>query len=224
LVAAVEGCCSAARRYGAPFVSGKDSLNNEYVGTDGHRHAVPPTLVITAVAHLPDADHCITTDLSEPGNILLVIGRTSPEFAGSHLDLLCGQPDEPGIAPMPPPEAPSDYRRLHAAMQERLVEACHDVSEGGLAVAVAEMCIAGRLGATITSLPHDDLSTALFAESCGRLVVEVRPERLDRFLNVMDGRAQVIGRVNDESVLSISGVTPIGVQALVDAFTGGGDR
>ncbi len=67
LVAAVDGCCAAARMYAAPFVSGKDSLNNEYVGTDGQRHAVPPTLVITAVAHVPDADHCVTPDLAEAG-------------------------------------------------------------------------------------------------------------------------------------------------------------
>jgi phosphoribosylformylglycinamidine synthase len=178
-------------------------------------------LVITAVAHVPDADHCVTTDLSEPGNILLVVGQTRSEFAGSHLDLLRGAPLEPGIAPMPAPEAPSDYRKLHAAMQQGLVEACHDVSEGGLAVAVAEMCIAGRLGATITSLPHDDIATAWFAESCGRLVVEVRPELLDGFLNVLDGRAQVIGLVNDKAVLALPGAEPIGLPALVDAFTGG---
>jgi phosphoribosylformylglycinamidine synthase len=224
LVAAVEGCCSAARRYGAPFVSGKDSLNNEYVGADGHRHAVPPTLVITAVAHVPDADLCVTTDLSEPGNVLFLIGRTHTEFAGSHLDLLQGEPAEPGIAPMPAPEAPGDYRRLHAAMQERLVESCHDVSEGGVAVALAEMCIAGRLGATITSLPHDDLATSMFAESCGRLLVEVRPERVDAFRRVMDDRAQVIGVVNDQAILAFPGVAPLGVQALVDAFTVGDQR
>jgi phosphoribosylformylglycinamidine synthase subunit PurSL len=79
--------------YRAPFVSGKDSLNNEYVGTDGQRHAVPPTLVITAVAHVPDADRCVTPDLAEPGNVLVLIGTTRPEFAGSHLDLVLGRTD-----------------------------------------------------------------------------------------------------------------------------------
>jgi phosphoribosylformylglycinamidine synthase len=225
LAAAVEGCCAAAHRYTAPFVSGKDSLNNEYVGTDGHRHAVPPTLVITAVAHVPDVDHCVTTDLAEPGNVLLLIGATETEFAGSHLDLLVGPPPaHPGVAPMPPPEVAADYRRLHAAMQEALVEACHDGSEGGLAVALAEMCIAGRLGATIDVLPHDDLATALFAESCGRLIVEVRPTHVDAFMQFMDGRALAIGVVNAEPILSIPGVEPLSVQALVDAFNGGTDR
>ena len=218
LVAAVDGCCGAARMYGAPFVSGKDSLNNEYIGADGQRHAVPPTLVITAVAHVPDADHTITPDLAEPGNVLLIVGDTDVEFAGSHLDKVRGEPKHPGVAPAPVPDAPENYRHLHAAIRAGLVESCHDVSEGGVAVAIAEMCIAGRLGATIDRLPHDDGATALFAESSGRLVVEVQPRRVDAFVKVMDGRASVLGAVNDASVLHIAGVEPIPVQQLVDAF------
>ena len=218
LVAAVEGCCGAARMYNAPFVSGKDSLNNEYVGTDGQRHAVPPTLVITAVAHVPDADLTVTPDLAEAGNTLLIVGDTDVEFAGSHLDKVRGAPNQPGVAPAPVPDAPATYRRLHAAIRAGLVESCHDVSEGGLAVAIAEMCIAGRLGATIDQLPHDDRTTALFAESSGRLIVEVQPRRVDAFVQVMDGQAMVLGTVNHASILQIVGVEPITVQQLADAF------
>jgi phosphoribosylformylglycinamidine synthase len=105
-------------------------------------------------------------------------------------------------------------------MRAGLIESCHDVSEGGLAVAIAEMCIAGRLGATIDVLPHDDLATALFAESCGRLVVEVQPQRVAAFLRVMDDRALRIGTVNDSSTLEIAGVEPVAIQALVHAFHG----
>jgi len=220
LVMAVEGCCSAARMYGAPFVSGKDSLNNEYIGSDGQRHAVPPTLVITAIAHVPDADRCITPDLADAGNVLLLVGETDTEFAGSHFDMVCGAPNRPGVAPSPVPDAPTDYRHLHAAMRAGLIESCHDVSEGGLAVALAEMCIAGRLGATIDTLPHDDVATALFAESCGRLVVEVQPQRVAAFLKVMDDRALRIGAVNDTSTLEIVGVEPVEVRSLVHAFNG----
>ncbi len=157
LVAAVDGCCAAAFMFNAPFVSGKDSLNNEYVGGDGERHAVPPTLVITAVGHVPDADRCVTPDLLTPGNVLLLIGSTETEFAGSHLDLVHGEPDDPGVVPAPDTDAATHYRHLHAAMQAGLIVSCHDVSEGGLAVALAEMCIGGRLGASISTLPHDDL-------------------------------------------------------------------
>jgi phosphoribosylformylglycinamidine synthase len=224
LVAAVEGCCAAARMYNAPFVSGKDSLNNEYVGADGQRHAVPPTLVITAVAHVPDADRCITPDLAEPGNVLVLIGQTETEFAGSHLDQVNGEPRTVGVAPAPDPDAPETYRHLHAAMRAGLVVACHDVSEGGLAVALAEMCIAGRLGARVDTLPHDDPTTALFSESSGRLIVEVRPRSLDAFMKVMGRTAARIGTVTDDSLLSIVGVEPIPVDRLVDAFGTGGQR
>jgi phosphoribosylformylglycinamidine synthase len=208
--------------YGAPFVSGKDSLNNEYVGADGQRHAVPPTLVITAVAHVPEADHCVTPDLAEPGNVLLLLGRTETEFAGSHLDLVQGVPRAAGVAPAPDPDAPTTYRKLHAAMRAGLVEACHDLSEGGLAVALAEMCIAGRLGARVDTLPHDDLATALFSESSGRMLVEVRPRAVDAFEQILERAATRIGIVTDDATLSIPGVEPIPVDRLADAFVHGG--
>jgi phosphoribosylformylglycinamidine synthase len=224
LVAAVDGCCAAARMYAAPFVSGKDSLNNEYVGSDGQRHAVPPTLVITAVAHIPDADHCVTPDLAEPGNVLILIGQTEPEFAGSHLDLVHGAPVNAGVAPAPDPDAPETYRHLHAAMRAGLVVACHDVSEGGLAVSLAEMCIAGRLGARIETLPHDDLATALFSESSGRLVVEVRPRSVDAFAKIMGRSATTLGHVTIDAELIFPGIEPIPVGQLVDAFNTGGRR
>lgn len=218
LVAAVDGCCAAAFTFGAPFVSGKDSLNNEYVGSDGERHAVPPTLVITAVAHVPDADRCVTPDLREAGNVLLLIGNTSAEFAGSHFDLVHGAPQVPGVAPAPDPDAPLHYRSLHAAIQAGLIVACHDVSEGGLAVALAEMCVAGRLGASIDTLPHDDQVTALFSESTGRLVIEVEERSVPAVSRIMDDALIRLGTVTDDGLLSLPDLTPVAVADLADAF------
>jgi phosphoribosylformylglycinamidine synthase len=218
LVAAVDGCCAAAMAYRAPFVSGKDSLNNEYTGADCQRHSVPPTLVITAVAHVPDADRCVTPVLSHEGNVLIQLGTTSREFAGSHLDLVYGEPDVRGSAPAPDPDAPSRYRHLHRAIGDGLVRSCHDVSEGGLAVTLAEMCIAGRLGAEITDLPHDHRVAGLFAESQSRLVVEVAPGDLNRFVGAMHEEVHVIGRVIDEPELRLPGIDPITVEELLDAF------
>ncbi len=218
LVAAVEGCCAAAGLYRAPFVSGKDSLNNEYQGNDGLRHAVPPTLVITAIAHVPDADACVTADLKSAGDALLLVGSTSPEFAGSHLDAVQPAPRAVGRAPAPDPAAPDRYRRLHTAIGNGLVRACHDLGEGGFAVAIAEMCIAGRRGATIDAPAHDDLATALFSESIGRLLVEVAPHDLDAFVSTMGGDALRVGSVTDEAVLTIAGLGAIGLDALVAAF------
>ena len=109
-------------------------------------------------------------------------------------------------------------------MRAGLVVACHDVSEGGLAVSLAEMCIAGRLGARIDALPHDDLTTALFSESSGRLVVEVRPRSVDAFMKIMGRSAATLGHVTIDAELAFPGVEPIPVGHLVDAFNTGGRR
>jgi phosphoribosylformylglycinamidine synthase len=218
LAMAVRGCCDAALAYRAPFVSGKDSLNNEYTGADGERHAVPPTLVITAVAHVPDAHRTVTSDLAAAGDVLVLVGSTRAELAGSHLDLVMGAPADVGIVPQPDPCAPGRYRRLHDAIRSGLVRACHDVSEGGLAVALAEMAIGGRLGATIERLPHDDVAVALFSESIGRLVVEIAPPDLEAFVAAMDGDALVLGAVADTGALALPGLQPVAVEHLVAAF------
>lgn len=223
LVAAVDGCRDAALAHRAPFVSGKDSLNNEYTGSDGQRHAVPPTLVITAVAAVPDAEATITAEPTAPGNLLVLVGATRPEFAGSHLDLVQPPPRQLGAAPQPDAGAPIRYRAVHAAIRRGLVRSAHDVSEGGLGVAVAELVIAGHLGVTVEALPHPDPVTALFAESIGRLLLEVAPDDLDELIRIV-GPVHVLGELVEQPVLSIPGVSPLGLDELAAAFHRRGDR
>lgn len=199
LAAAVRGCCDASVVHGAPFVSGKDSLNNEFTGADGMRHAVPPTLVITAVAHVPDASRVVTTDLKQAGNRLLVVGTAQPVWGGSHVDLLFGPSGD--AVPAPDPDAPDRYRRLHVLLGTGLVKACHDVSEGGVAVAVAEMAIGGRIGALAGGRP-----IALFGEANGRFVIEVAPDDVPAVVATLAGEALDIGEVLDEPVLELGGV------------------
>jgi phosphoribosylformylglycinamidine synthase len=208
LVATVRGCCEAARLYGAPFVSGKDSLNNEYAAADGRRRSIPPTLVITAMAHLPDADRAVGTALRQAGNVLVLTGRTAREFGGSHFNLVTGE--EGGIVPAPDPSAPERYRRIHRLMNAGLVESAHDVSEGGLAVALAEMCLGGNLGLD-AKIADDDACRALFAESLGRIVLEVREENVPRVLGDLGAEATVIGKTVTEPALKIT--TPAGTHA-----------
>ena len=223
LVAAVAGCCSAAETFGAPFVSGKDSLNNTYTDRDGRRHSVPPTLVITAVADVPDVDSCVTPELTAPGNRLLLVGETAEHFAGSHLDLLTGVHRTPsaesGTVPQFDPASPARYRAVHQAIRAGLVAACHDVSEGGLAVALAEMCIASRLGLSVDTLPHVDVATALFSESAGRLLVEIAAADVDAFTALV-GPSTQLGAVTAEPVLRVAGVFEAGVDELTGAFSG----
>lgn len=175
LVQAARGCHDAALHYRAPFVSGKDSLNNEYLGADGLRHAIPPTLLISAIGLIEDIGRAVTMDLKEPGNAVYLLGETLPELGGSHLALVDRGKLADGPVPGMPARAPASYQALHRAMADGLVRACHDLSEGGLAVAAAEMCIGGRLGLALT-VDADNPMVALFSESNGRLLIEVRPE------------------------------------------------
>jgi phosphoribosylformylglycinamidine synthase len=196
LVEASRGCYDAAIRYGTPFISGKDSLNNEYLGADGLRHAIPPTLLISAIGLIEDVNRSVTMDLKEPGNILYLVGDFAPTFGGSHFDLLTvdGGPWTVGSStvhrppstvdreaiPAIPEHAPAVYHALHQAIRQGLVRSCHDLSEGGLTVAAAEMCIGGRLGLAI-DLAVDDPVRAMFGETNGCLLVEVQPSAAASF-------------------------------------------
>ncbi len=199
LVRACQGCYDAAVAYGTPFISGKDSLNNEYNGT-----AIPGTLLISAIAIVQDINRCVTSDLKAEGNALYVVGDTKAELGGSLLHKLLEL--EGGVAPSMPIAPLERYRALHAAMMLGLVESCHDCSEGGLAVALAEMAIGGRLGVSVTleSATLSD-SEALFSESNGLLVVEVKPENESEFMTMMaDVPCQRIGTVSGDMDVTIA--------------------
>lgn len=187
LVRAAQGCHDAALYYRAPFISGKDSLNNEYLGSDGKRHAIPGTLLISSIAIHPDVRRAVTMDLKSAGSRVYLAGDFAPALAGSHALMVAGAAffeKSPALdrTPGKPARAPWVYQALHAAMANGLVEAAHDLSEGGLSVAAAEMALAGRLG---LRLDVSDLSQdpwlALFAETNGCLLVEVMPENCEAF-------------------------------------------
>ncbi|NWG21153.1 MAG: phosphoribosylformylglycinamidine synthase subunit PurL [Chloroflexi bacterium] len=195
LVRAAAGCYDAALAFGAPFISGKDSLNNEYRDADGRRTPIPPTLLISALAMVPDVRRSITSDLKEPGNYLYLVGLTKDELGGSHLlDVAVPLEVQPVIAAaaMNLPQvdlaiAPRLLLALHEAIAAGLVRACHDLSEGGLAVAAAEMAIAGGLGLALDlqAVPHEprahDDVLLLFSESPTRFLAEVRPADVAAF-------------------------------------------
>ncbi len=182
LVRAAEACRDLSIALRMPFVSGKDSLNNEYRSASRHI-TIPPTLLITALGRVPDVRRCVTMDLKEPGNHLLLIGVTRDELAGSHYQLVNGG-DGGTVPSVDQTLAPLIFHKMHEIIAGRgLVRSCHDLSEGGLAVALAEMAFAGGLGADITAIgPHDSKlpdEVLLFSESNTRFVIEVQPQRMD---------------------------------------------
>jgi phosphoribosylformylglycinamidine synthase len=207
LVRAALACHDVAVAYGMPFISGKDSLNNEYQ-SDGRHITIPPTLLISALGRVPDVRRCVTMDLKEPGNRLLLVGATRDEMGGSHYNLVTGR--DGGTVPTPDlTAAPLLFTRLHDAIRRGLIRACHDPSEGGLAVALAEMAFAGGVGADITGidavgpLPDDVL---LFSESPTRFVIEVMPGNVQTVRECLaDVPVTVLGETVKEPRLRIAG-------------------
>jgi phosphoribosylformylglycinamidine synthase len=188
LVRAAVGCQDMAVAYGTPFVSGKDSLNNEFSYEDGsgtrRTVAIPSTLLITALGQVDDVETCVTMDLKGPGNLLYLIGETKDEMGGSHYNLVNGISG--GKVPTVNKEgAPKTFRALHQAIKQGLVLSCHDLSEGGLAVAAAEMAFAGGVGIQI------DLKAGsivpLFSESNTRFLVEVAVSSEGAFSELLAG-------------------------------------
>ncbi|HMC10419.1 MAG TPA: AIR synthase-related protein, partial [Pirellulaceae bacterium] len=227
LVRAAIACYDVAVAYGTPFISGKDSLNNEFsYDENGQRRTIqiPHTLLISALGQVADVSRCVTMDLKSPGNLLYQIGATKHEMAGSHFGMVAG--DDAGDVPQVDVEtAKRTFSVVHDAINHGLVRACHDLSEGGLAVAIAEMAFAGGYGAKVrlADVPRDgsldsqrpDSETVLlFSESTSRFVIEVPPDKraaLESIFKAANVPFSCIGEVTDSDRLQIAGgqSTPI---------------
>jgi phosphoribosylformylglycinamidine synthase len=222
LVRAAIACHDVAVALGTPFISGKDSLNNEfsYIDATGERRtiAIPPSLLISAIGQIDDVSKCITMDLKQPGNLLYLVGETREELGGSHFALV--NELEGGNAPCVEPDlARLWFSAVHLAISDGLVAACHDLSEGGLAVAAAEMAFAGGFGAQLDSdamlLASESITTAgrLFSESNSRFLCEVPADKTAAFERLLqDMPAAKIGEVTADKRLTISG----GGKRLID--------
>jgi len=193
-----------ALAYGTPFISGKDSLNNEYTHED-RTLAIPATLLISAIGQVEDVRSCVTMDLKEPGNLLLLLGVTRLELGGS----LWAQVHQQAGGRVPrvdPGVGRACFRGLHEAIRRGLVRSCHDLSEGGLAVALAEMAIAGGLGARVTlaDVPRADDAVddfvLLFSESPSRFVLEVHADCRGELAALLEGLP--LGRLGEVTLAS----------------------
>ncbi len=185
LVRACRGACDAAITYGLPFISGKDSLNNEFTMSDAESArtglpksiAIPPTLLISALGIVDDTARCLTMDLKSAGNVLAI---ASADIRQSDLAT-----------------ALALHNQVAALIAAGKVQSAHDVSDGGLAVALAEMCIASGLGinATVSTgdYPHD-----LFGEPSTTYVLEMNEK------DANDAGLPIIGRVVAEPNLVIT--------------------
>jgi phosphoribosylformylglycinamidine (FGAM) synthase-like enzyme len=212
LVLAARACYDAAVAYGTPFISGKDSLNNEFATSEGTL-IIPPTLLISALGILEDARQAVTMDFKAAGSRIYVVGETRAEMGGSHYFRLRG--NARGIVP----QVRFAYARrvlqsVARATAAGAARACHDCSEGGLAVALAEMAFAGGLGVDVdllrvpTAPGHLRDDAVLFSESNSRFVVEVPESRASAFERVVAGVPFAwIGTTSADAHVRITGGT-----------------
>ena len=219
LIAACEACRDAALLYRAPFVSGKDSLYNEFVRPDGTRDPVTPTLIITAVGIVRDLERVPITGVTGVGNQVWMVGPVHGILGGSHLDDVLGQ-DFGGDLPTVGEDVLDRHYHVAEAIASGLVESAHDISEGGLAVAACEWALGGRLGLELTA-DGIDSNEALFGEGPARYLVEVTPDNAQAFGDLVVG-ARKIGSVTDTASVRAGSVIDVSLEDIRRSYTSGG--
>jgi phosphoribosylformylglycinamidine synthase len=208
LVRSSQACYDIAKIYQVPFISGKDSLNNEY-STGKKTISIPPTLLISCIAVMDDISKAVSMDAKKAGNMLYLVGLTSDELGGSQYYKMKGFTGN-NVPTLNAPFSKKIMQSLTKAISKKLVRSCHDCSEGGLAVTLAEMAFAGSLGMSIhlgsykrpdkQKLLRND--TLLFSESNTRFVVEVSDE--NKFVSAMKGiPIWKLGYVRNDSTFKI---------------------
>jgi len=207
LVRAAKGCCDAAVALGVPFISGKDSLYNE-----SKLGPITPTLLISALGVVDDIRKCVSMDFKKEGSSIYIIGTTRNELGGSHYYKIKGFTGK-NVPALYPEEAGRTYKAVNEAIEKELIFSCHDLSEGGLAVALAEMCIAGNIGAEIDTrkVPVSENMREdfiIFSESNSRFLAEVGKNSEKDFLNTIKkhrAKASKIGETGRNKVKIFNG-------------------
>ena len=224
LVRAAQACYDIALAYSTPFISGKDSLYNEYHDTStGDQLAIPGTLLISAISVIDDVDKAITMDAKSPGNLIYVIGKTYNEIGGSHYTAIHNFVGN-SVPVVRPETGKRIIQSLNHAIDQRLIRSCHDCSEGGIGVACAEMAFAGGFGMNLdlSNVPRSNQTNAdeliLFSESNSRFIAEISPQNQKEFEHALIGVPfNVIGQVTEGKEFIINGMTT--GEKIVDTTT-----
>ncbi|MDR1942419.1 MAG: phosphoribosylformylglycinamidine synthase subunit PurL [Endomicrobium sp.] len=202
LVRAANACYDMSKAFGVPFISGKDSLHNEYC-IGGKKYSIPPVLLVSAMGVIENAANTVTMPFKQGGNKVFVLGYTRNELGGGVFSKINAIKD--GVVPdVYPEESKPLMQKLHAAINKGLIESCHDCCEGGLAAAVSEMAFSGQKGVKINidavkTKGNLTSSEILFSQSNGRFVIEVRDENSDKIKELFKGCAvSELGDITEE--------------------------
>jgi len=224
LVRMCEALRDATAAYCIPLTSGKDSMKNDFKA-DGVKISVPPTVLYSMTAKMEDVRRAITSDFKQADDVVYLLGETHDELGGSEFYALFGELGA-NVPKVDFAKAKALYTLVGQANDQNLIQSCHDLSDGGLAVALAETTFGYGYGAEIelpaTGLP---LATQLFSESHSRFVATVAPEDVVAFEQLLGERATRLGRVTNDGKLTVrhAGQTVIAADtaALRAAWTNG---
>jgi phosphoribosylformylglycinamidine synthase subunit PurSL len=205
--------------FSLPLISGKDSMKNDfYDGTT--KISIPPTLLFSVIGKMEDARKAVTMDVKRPGDAVYLVGVTRNELGGSEYLAQKGYVGN-SVPKVDAHVALASYRAYNAALNSGLVASCHDLSDGGLAVAAAESAFAGGFGMKLDlgkvafagEAPDKSDAVLLFSESASRLLVTVRAEKAAAFEAALAGTvcARIGEVVADDSfsVIGVSGATVV---------------
>ncbi|MEJ2054035.1 MAG: AIR synthase-related protein [Calditrichaceae bacterium] len=210
--------------FNIPMTSGKDSMKNDFIKA-GIKISVPPTILYSMAAKIEDVRRAVTAEFKQPGDLIYLVGKTYDELGGSEFYKLFGYTGA-NVPVVYKEDAIRIYRKMMQAHDDNLLASAHDLSDGGLAVALAEAAFGGMLGADI-KLPDSDLSqnAALFSESHSRFVVSVAPENKPVFEQVFANDAFFIGKVSNERSLQIrvngKSLIKLDSEKMLDAWKSG---
>jgi phosphoribosylformylglycinamidine synthase subunit PurSL len=190
LVRACRGLSEACRAYQLPLISGKDSMKND-ARVGGRKISIRPTLLVSLMGIIGDVRRSVTTDFKAAGDLLFLVGETRGEMGGTCFERLAGG----SLGPCPSVDTASamaTYGALHRAIRKGLLRSCHDLSDGGLWVALAESSLGGELGARVSldALPLSkgcgkEAERLLFSETPSRFLVSVAPRHARRWKRIM---------------------------------------
>ncbi|MGQ9499919.1 MAG: AIR synthase-related protein [Dissulfurimicrobium sp.] len=199
---AIYDICTA---YGVPCISGKDSMKNDaYIG--GIKISIPPTLLFSVISRMDDIRCAVTIDAKRPGDFVYILGLTYPEVGASEYYIRHGFIGN-SVPKVRMEDALRRYRSVTRAIKRGLIASCHDCSDGGLGVAIAESAFSGGLGMEIDldKVPNqgvDRLDVLLFSESQSRFVVTVHPKDHAIFEDIMAGTDfAMVGKVSAQPML-----------------------
>ncbi|OEY86727.1 phosphoribosylformylglycinamidine synthase [Wolbachia pipientis] len=223
---AAQACYDYAIAFKTPFISGKDSMFNDFKGYNAEGKAVkissPPSLLISAIGIMENIENAVSLDVKIPDDLIYVLGTTYDELARSEYQLYSGISNN-NLPKVDAKSARKLYECYNKAIKEGLIVSAITPNLGGIIVALAKSLIAGNLGAAIdyTLIPSNinDLRTILFSESQSRILVTVAPQNQKKFEEIFNNVVfSNIGIITERKILSIKGILNVEVKDLTNHY------